>query len=58
MVERTESEKQEFIHDMQQLLAHTKNTCKIVGKIWQDQILSNPGDNISFYDGFDNLIRG
>ncbi|MFT5723409.1 MAG: methanogenic corrinoid protein MtbC1 [Bacteroidia bacterium] len=53
LIDRTKEEKADFINQMEQLLKHTKNACSIIGKIWNDH--STPNDNITFYEGFDQV---
>jgi hypothetical protein len=56
VIDRTDKEKARFISDMEELLIHTKNTCRIVGKVWSEFSASNKSENIHFYEGFDSLI--
>ena len=56
VIDRTEDEKVEFISQMKQLLLHTKNTTNIVGKIWAKQSATYASKQISFHQGFDELI--
>ena len=56
VINQTDKEKENFISDMEDLLFLTKNTCCIVGKVWRDFSASYKSENITFYNGFDNII--
>jgi DNA-binding transcriptional MerR regulator len=56
MIDKPDQEKQEFLYNVNQLLANTKNKCVIVGKIWDDFSKANTNDQIIYKSGFDQLI--
>jgi MerR family transcriptional regulator, light-induced transcriptional regulator len=57
VIARTDAEKNDFISQMNGLLHNTKNTCAIVGQTWSSFDPSIPHKNMSFYDGFDELMK-
>lgn len=56
MIDKPIEEKLDFLNSVEKLLAHTKNNCIIVGKIWDDYSKENTNDQIIFKSGLDQLI--
>lgn len=56
MIDKPDEEKLEFLRNVEQLLANTKNKCIIVGKIWDDFSQTNTNEQIIYKSGFDELI--
>lgn len=56
MIDKPIEEKLEFLNSVEKLLAHTKNKCIIVGKVWDDFSKENTNDQIIFKSGLDQLI--
>ena len=56
VINRTNHEKAMFIAEMEKLLIHTNNTCKIVGKVWDEYSSNFKHKNFSFFSSFDKLI--
>jgi DNA-binding transcriptional MerR regulator len=56
MLDRPIDEKIEFLNSVEKLLAHTKNKCVIVGKVWEDFSKENTNSQIIFKSGLEQLI--
>jgi DNA-binding transcriptional MerR regulator len=56
MLDRPVEDKIDFLKSIEKLLAHTKNKCIIVGKVWEDFSKENSNDQIIFKSGLDQLI--
>jgi len=53
---RTDEEKIAFVEEMEGLLLNTRNTCRVVGNFWGNYSAPNLAENITFYEGFEQLI--
>ena len=56
VIDRKKEEKEEFIVEMEQLVENTKNTCWVIGGVWKDYKETNKRGQITFYEGFHQLI--
>lgn len=57
VIDRTEEEKFEFVQEIELLLKETENTCAIIGSAWSEVLSEVDHDAISFFEGFDEMIR-
>lgn len=57
MIDKPEEEKQSFLNNIENLLAHTKNKCIIIGEVWSDVALKNKNEQILFKRKLEDLIN-
>jgi DNA-binding transcriptional MerR regulator len=56
MIDSTAVEKKMFLDNGEKLVAHTKNKCIIVGKVWEEFSKENKNEQIIFKTGLEQLI--
>jgi len=56
MLDRPVEEKIGFLNNVEKLLAHTRNKCIIIGKVWEDFSKENKNSQIIFKSGIEQLV--